>query len=356
MPTNLLSLLVGFFLILCLFTITIPQIKPLNSLLEVYSIEYSSTLDNLKNYALSLINEDRSEFGLTPLLPSNNSAAQIHANELLRTESISHITTSGFKPYMLYSLYNGTGYMQQNVGQISYVLPDDNLTNQKSSDLCKNYVKIPCPIIDHFKAVENLQYSMMYNDSICCNDGHRNNILNEFHTHVSIGIAFNQYYFVIVQNFENHYLDPNFLFQKDSKKIKLKAKILNPNKFNFTINHVSFFLDKYPTKLDYEKNRDKNNYDLGDLEFMVSKPLPSDKEYLQVDEGYKIIEAKKWELNKDYLDLEFQLPETINVKDKVLTMVLYAENRTIGNNDDDDDVNEVGAKIDYVPLSLYTFF
>ena len=85
---------------------------------------------------------------------------------------------------------------------------------------------------------------------------------------------------------------------------------------------------------------------------MVSKPLPSDLKYIQdkEDDTYKIIEAKKWELNEDDINLEFQIPETLNVKDKILTMVVYAQ-----------PVNTEGVisndiSNDYVPLTSYTFF
>ena len=93
----------------------------------------------------------------------------------------------------------------------------------------------------------------------------------------------------------------------------LEAKINDQNKFNFVINHVSFFLDEYPTKLSYEKNVDTNSYDFGDLKLMVSKPLPSDLQYIQEkhDDSYKIIEVKKWDLNNNNIDLEFQLPDYI---------------------------------------------
>ena len=50
------------------------------------------------------------------------------------------------------------------------------------------------------------------------------------------------------------------------------------------------------------------------------------------------------------INLEFQIPETLNVKDKILTMVVYAQ-----------PVNTEGVisndiSNDYVPLTSYTFF
>ncbi|MDN5866904.1 MAG: CAP domain-containing protein [Candidatus Nitrosocosmicus sp.] len=344
-------LLVGSFLI---FALLIPNVSLSNASNSLPTINYddsSETVQALKNFALSKINEDRAKHGLFPLLQSNNSAAQIHANELLQTKTISHMTTDGFKPYMLYSLYNGTGYVQQNVGQISYVLSNDGQNYHKASDLCFDFKRFYCPVIDQYKAIDDLEYSMMNNDEACCNNGHKNNILNKFHTHVSIGIAFNEYYFVMVQNFENHYLNSDLKILKNNEDIILEAEINDQNKFNFVINHVSFFLDEVPTKLNYEKNRDKNSYDFGDLKLMISKPLPSDLEYIQEkkDDSYNIIEAKKWDLNKNNIDLEFQLPDTLNTKNKILTMVVYAQTL-----DDNPDENHLDPE--YVPITSYTFF
>jgi hypothetical protein len=348
-------LLVGSLLIFSLLVSNISLSYASNPISMINYNDSSDTMQALKNFALLKINEDRANHGLSPLLQSNNTAAQIHANELLQTKTISHMTIDGFKPYMLYSLYNGTGYVQQNVGQISYVLSNDGQNYYKASDLCYDFKRFYCPVIDQYKAINDLEYSMMNNDEACCNNGHKNNILNKFHTHVSIGIAFNEYYFVMVQNFENHYLNSDIKILKNNEDIILEAKINDQNKFNFVINHVSFFLDEFPTKLNYEKNKDKNSYDFGDLKLMISKPLPSDLQYIQEkkDDSYKIIEAKKWDLSKNNIDLEFQLPDTLNTKNKILTMVVYAQ--TLDDNQDDNQYKNY-INPEYVPITSYTFF
>ena len=359
MPSKYQPLLVGSFLIFSLFIANVSLSHASNPISIINPKDSSNTMQELKNFALSQINEDRVKHGLSPLLQSNNTAAQIHANELLQTKTISHLTMDGFKPYMLYSLYNGTGYVQQNIGQISYVISNDGQNYSKASDLCYDFKRFYCPVIDQYKAINDLEYSMMNNDEVCCNNGHKNNILNKFHTHVSIGIAFNKYYFVMVQNFENHYLSSDLKILKNNEDIILEAKINDQNKFNFVINHVSFFLDEFPTKLNYEKNRDKNSYDFGDLKLMISKPLPSDLQYIQEkkDDSYKIIEAKKWDLSKNNIDLEFQLPDTLNTKNKILTMVVYAQTLDDNQNDNQNDIQDKNfINPEYVPITSYTFF
>jgi uncharacterized protein YkwD len=72
-------------------------------------------LSNLKEYALQNINEDRAKFSLLPVKPSKNGAAQVHAEDILKTEQISHWMTNGEKPYMTYTRYNGLGYVAQNI-------------------------------------------------------------------------------------------------------------------------------------------------------------------------------------------------------------------------------------------------
>lgn len=323
---------------------------------NVNVINSSKALEELKDFALDQINKDRKDFGLEPVIQSNNSAAQIQANDILKTGSLSHLTTNGLKPYMLYSLYNGTGYVQQNVAQIRYILPtSDNPENdQTSNNLCETIKKYnSCPILEPFKAIKDLESSMVYNDSKCCNDGHKKNILNKFHTHVSLGIAYDKYNLVIVQNFENQYIGSNYTIQKNNNSIKLQAKFLDHPKYNFAINHISFFLDDHPTTLNYEKNKNKNGYDLGDLKLMVSKPLPSFTKYVQEDDSYKVIEAENWNSTNNSVDMEMNLPDDIPINNKVLTMVVYGkstENET-NNEHEKDKTND-----DYIPLTSYTFF
>ncbi len=356
---------VGFIVLCCLFSNFLSTSS--NALEHIQKNDLDATktnLEQLKDFALTEINDDRKNFGLAPVFQSNNTAAQIQANELLKTQYILHLTVDGLKPYMLYSLYNGTGYVQQNLGQISYMNTknstsqnnknshgeDNNLT---SSELCASDKKFYCAPIDPYKAIENLEYLMIYDDKKCCNDGHKNNTLCRFHTHVSLGIAFNKYYFVMVQNFENRYLGSDYQIQKDDENIKLEAKILEQNKTDFLINPVSFFLDDHPTKIVYEKNKNKTHYELGDLKLIVSKPLSPYIKYLQQDNGsYQIIEAKKWDLDKNDVNLEIILPEYLNVKDKVLTMVVYAKKAV--------SIDDENMENDYsdppIPLASHTFF
>src|SRR6188472_2563580 len=79
-----------------------------------------TTISELKQYALKKINQDRAEYGLHAVELSDNNAAQAHADELLKTETLSHWTKDGMKPYMRYSLYNDQDNVVQNVAQSKY--------------------------------------------------------------------------------------------------------------------------------------------------------------------------------------------------------------------------------------------
>ena len=60
--------------------------------------------------------------------------------------------------------------------------------------------------MDPFEQADLHQYGMVYMDAECCGDSHRDNILDPLHTDVSIGTAYDDYTFMIVQNFENNYI------------------------------------------------------------------------------------------------------------------------------------------------------
>jgi uncharacterized protein YkwD len=72
--------------------------------------------NNVVQYALRKINEDRSRFNIPAVELSNNTAAQLQAEDMLRSRLISHYTSDGMKPYMKYTVFGGKGYVAQNVG------------------------------------------------------------------------------------------------------------------------------------------------------------------------------------------------------------------------------------------------
>ncbi len=90
------------------------------------------------------------------------------------------------KPYMRYSAYGGTGYVGQNIAYYSF---DEIKGCQSGKFICK---------FEPLKWLKEDEYSMMYD----ANWGHRDNILENHHTHVSLGLAHDEYRLYLVQNFE----------------------------------------------------------------------------------------------------------------------------------------------------------
>lgn len=162
------------------------------------SSSYSQKVNSsyITNYTLALINKDRQAYGLPNVTLSPITSAQQHADSMLQYGYFSHWDIYGMKPYMRYTLVGGLGAVQENVaftksgvkaclGSICNSFGNLNLTN----------------------AIAQMEYSMVYNDSICCKNGHRYNILNPYHNQVSIGIAYNSTTVYLVEDFINNYID-----------------------------------------------------------------------------------------------------------------------------------------------------
>jgi len=260
--------------------------------------------EELVQHVLNRINKDRADSGLLPVELSPNQAAQIHAEDVFRTKQISHWMTNGEKPYMTYTQYDGEGSVQQNVAIAGF--------SPEQYEQCVTNVLIKCEEIEPLSTIDQLQYEMMYNDKECCNDGHKNNILNPRHTHVSIGIVYDQYYLALVQNFENNYgLD----VEMEDSDIEMSGTLLDGQ-----LDHIAIYYDEMPTQAVYEQNKDLLSYSAGELVAVVVKPLPPGYYYESL-EGYDVIEADRWIEQRDSVNVEFDLADAV---DKDGTYTLFA--------------------------------
>lgn len=155
-------------------------------------VAYPSDYCTLASYALGLINQDRAANGTGPVTLDYNQAAQQHADSMLYFGYFSHFDTQGYKPYMRYSLLGGTGADFENVAYYYYSFPNFVTTNHVMA------------------AIQTLEHSMVYNDSTCCNNGHRYNILDPLHNKVAIGVAYNSTTVYFDEEFENYYISLNY--------------------------------------------------------------------------------------------------------------------------------------------------
>ena len=136
-----------------------------------------------KKYVLALINEERKKAGLAPVVLGNNSAAQQHAEVLLRHTTRGHWGVDGLVPQMRYTLAGGVNYVSDNVSAYP-LLAGLPYRKQSPEALLK-------------KSHQGLMGS----------PGHRKTILDKWHTKVSLGVACNDYACSLVQNFAGDYVE-----------------------------------------------------------------------------------------------------------------------------------------------------
>lgn len=156
------------------------------------SIAYPTDYCAIVSYILTVINQDRATNGSAPVEVGYNRAAQQHSDSMLYYSYFSHFDTQGYKPYMRYSLLGGVGADFENVAYLKYSAPHFTSTGSVEA------------------AINTLEESMMYNDSLCCNNGHRDNILSPLHNVVSIGVAYNSTTVYFDEEFENDYMTLTF--------------------------------------------------------------------------------------------------------------------------------------------------
>jgi uncharacterized protein YkwD len=291
------------------------------------SIEDLNRIEELREYALDKINEDRKRFGMPPVELSINNASQIHAEDIFRTGKLSHWLSNGEKPYMTYTKTGGSDSVFQNAAIGGYPSYQDCLSAPDSN----------CTQFDPYESIDFLEYEMVYNDVECCNDGHKYNIVDPHHNRVSIGIAYNDYFLVIVQNFENNYVDLDSPISSGINNDNSHGTLVNITGdvsqgyqiFGITINY-----DELPTRSIYDLNKDKNYYDGGHTIAVVQQRdafIDYEKDLLLGAE-YASIEATKWiEGNHGTFGIEFDLLEItgatmgVATKDGVYTITLWIQ-------------------------------
>lgn len=271
------------------------------------------SLPGLRQYALDMINEDRFKNGVAPVALSDNIAAQAHAEDLHNTKgNSSHWTSDGMKPYMRYTVYGGLGAVAQNVHAGS-IYPTETIES------CKSGLSL-CDTIDMTEMLELSQYAMMYDDEECCDNGHRNNILDPSHTHVSIGLAYDNYYFAYVQNFEDIYVEYEKPISVNEGYVEMSGKSLAGNPSLITV-----YYDEYPSPSIYQRDKDQNFYDYGRRVAYVLEPAPHGYEY-SPPAGTNLFEANRWSINEESFKIEFNLSQIMRWEGRgVYNLIMYVE-------------------------------
>ena len=114
-------------------------------------------------------------------------------------------------------------------------------------------VNIPDPYVE-IKKAEN---EFMNNDLVCCNNGHRDNILDPNHTHVNFGIAYNNNRFQFVEHFENDIVN-----WQTVQVINNELIMIGQMPRGYSIVNIGIFSDPNPMTLTEQELDHQSPYDI----------------------------------------------------------------------------------------------
>jgi hypothetical protein len=191
---------------------------------------------------------------------------------------------------MTYTDYGGLGAVAQNVAMTGDYYSDKD---------CRSGLYV-CEKINPFKEIDNHEYGLVYDDLACCDNGHRDNILDKHHTHVSIGIAYDDYNFVIVQNFEADYID----FDMPVSKTRTYVQFSGDLSVDDEIYGIYIYYDEPPTTQVYEREKENRSYEIGEI---VAGVTSGDYYY----EGITTLTADRWSFTGNSIDIAFSVEDAL---------------------------------------------
>jgi len=253
------------------------------------NVSYPEDYKALSNFTLNLINRDRANQSAPPVTLGTNPAGQQHADSMLRYDYFSHFDTQGFKPYMRYTLLGGVGAVSENVAYITW--KGNHFTDTSTVE----------------ESISTLEHAMMYNDSVCCNNGHRLDIINPLHNHVALGLAYNGTTLFFVEDFENYYIDLGYNLSKDyvfSMAGNVVAPMANPVQIYVTFDGTPS--PETPAQLD----AGPSEYSAGNL---LGGVLPPCDESCTVFASGLTVRATVWQVTPESVDIAFDLSRFVLV-------------------------------------------
>ena len=231
-------------------------------------------MDDLYQYALDLTNEERTARGLEPVALSSTGSAQDHADDMLQAGYFSHWDTDGVKPYVTYTKHGGTGYVAENI---------TGEWLECTAAFCAS------DRLDPLESVQDAHWGMMYDDAHT-NWGNRDNILYPYHTHVNIGIAYDDETLYFVQHFENNRIQWN--------EIRLMGKTLFMEGVipDGQLSSIGIYEDPDPRPLSARELNGSEPYSSGYYEWgefvgIVQERLWGDWYYDECSDGSMVLEG-----------------------------------------------------------------
>jgi uncharacterized protein YkwD len=266
----------------------------------------SQTSAELDAYALSLINADRHKYGLGNVTLSSEPSGQQHSVSMLENGYFSHWDIYGMKPYMRYTLLGGTGAVSENIAF-------------RESESCGI---LGCSgNIDVKQALQQMEYDMMYNDSACCNNGHKDNILDPNHNQVSIGIAYNSSSVYFTEDFINNYISwSNYGIDNSTEEMYLQGTLQK----GFTLSSVLISFDPPVAPMSKAQLANTSSYGYGaNVAGVVSNPL-----YYYT--GIETITADRYEVSGSSFNIAFSMRGVIGKNGPGEYTVMVWLNNTAG--------------------------
>lgn len=243
-----------------------------------------STKEELYQYALQVINEDRKSHGVAPVILSDTTSAQNHADDMLNAKYFSHWNTNGVKPYVTYTKLGGKGDVAENISYVeAHCLSGNCYLNS----------------FDPFKQINDSEYRMMYDDAKS-NWGHRDNIIDPNHTHVNLGISYDNERFYFVENFEN-----NIVNWDNIQMIGTQLHLVGQMPGSYSLEQIYVFSDSTPKvlmeqDLDNQLPYNAGYYDQGNLVGMIVPKLGGSYYYTECAAGKMTISSSTGQQCIDY--------------------------------------------------------
>jgi uncharacterized protein YkwD len=248
-------------------------------------------------FAVELINRDRAANGLATVELAGNTASQSHAEENLANGYSSHWGLDGSKPYMRYTLAGGVDYIGENVIGTGMSGDPSDARNPK-------------------QMLEQAHERFMDSPS------HRANILNRWHKKISLGIAYDNDNFHLVQHFEG-----GFIRFSEFPNISSTILLTTGRAIVGNIEQINLHYDPLPEPLSPEELNAPpydSSYSLGGIIGYVLAPPPNGFEYS--DLSPLDVVATRWDIKTDgSFAIEADIGQMLGQGNGIYTVVVVVE-------------------------------
>lgn len=229
---------------------------------------------SLKGEMVKEINRDRAQHGLPPVAHDDLAAmmGDQHSREMLAEGYVSHWDRSGTKPYDRYAQMGGNDFLAENI----------SFSKFSSSDPTAHINVLRTILEDHKKMLAEQPP----------NDGHRRTILNPYHTHVGIGLAFDPHRVVMAQEFLSRYIrfDPS-----PPRKARLKDRIEVAGSVldaGHKLRSITVLYEPLPAPMSVETLNNTDAYTLPEERYDLLPKLDGDSLYEDGTKGDIVIEGR----------------------------------------------------------------